>query len=178
MASKSKNKGKRYERQVAQMLSDLFEDSFIRVPNSGAYVGGKNAVRRSQLTDNQNKTFKGDIIPPDNFNLIIECKNYEKISGGLAAIIRGVSVQLNKWIKELRGDAGELEDRDQLDPHILFLKLTRVGEWFVVPRSLYIDDIDKLPRITYFYSDAEYSVLDIQYFKLFKEKITTETSQM
>ena len=176
MSSKSKNKGKRYERQVALLLSNIFGDSFIRVPNSGAFVGGKNAVRRSQLTDNQNKTFKGDIIPPDNFNLIIECKNYEKISGGLSGMIRGKSIQINKWLKELRGDAGILENRKQLDPHILFLKITRVGEWFIIPNELYINDINKLPRIVYFYEDVEYSILDIQYLELFKEKITTETS--
>ena len=170
MASKSKEKGKRYERQVAEFLSKQFGESFIRVPNSGAFIGGTNAIRRGKLSDNQNKTFKGDIIPPDNFNIVIECKNYEKISGGLAGLIRGDSKQLNKWIKELRGDAGELEGREQLDKHILFLKLTRIGEWFIVPAWM-ISEASLLPQIKYYFEDKEYIIFDIKYFDNLKKAI-------
>ena len=42
---KSKDKGKTFERDIANYLSELYEDSFTRVPQSGAYVGGQNAVR-------------------------------------------------------------------------------------------------------------------------------------
>ena len=45
---KSKNKGKAFEREIANFLSDLYEESFTRVPYSGAFVGGKNAVRKEQ----------------------------------------------------------------------------------------------------------------------------------
>ena len=41
MSKKSKQKGKSWERDVCIFLSELYSDSFIRVPNSGAYVGGK-----------------------------------------------------------------------------------------------------------------------------------------
>jgi len=170
MASKSKEKGKRYERQVAEFLSKQFNTSFVRVPNSGAFVGGKNSKRRNTLTESQTKSFKGDIIPPENWNIVIECKNYEKISGGLTAIIKGESVQLNKWIKELRGDAGELENRDQLDYHILFLKITRVGEWFIVPENMNILD-SKIPYIQYWYNDNSYLMFDISYFDKLKNTI-------
>ena len=46
MSSKSKNKGNNWEREVANNLSTLYKESFIRVPSSGAYVGGKNNVRK------------------------------------------------------------------------------------------------------------------------------------
>jgi len=170
MANRSKEKGKRYERQVAEFLSKQFNTSFVRVPNSGAFVGGKNFTRRIQLTEGQTKTFKGDIIPPENWNIVIECKNYEKISGGLPAVIKGNSVQLNKWIKELRGDAGELEGRSQLDYHILFLKITRVGEWFIVPENISVVE-DKIPYIQYWYEGNSYLILDICYFDKFKNII-------
>ena len=37
--SKSKNKGKTYEREVANFLTELYGESFTRVPYSGAFVG-------------------------------------------------------------------------------------------------------------------------------------------
>ena len=40
MTNKSKTKGKTWEREVVLFLSELYKESFIRVPNSGAYVGG------------------------------------------------------------------------------------------------------------------------------------------
>ena len=45
MTSKSKSKGKSWERDVCVFLSKLYNDSFIRVPNSGAYTGGKKIGR-------------------------------------------------------------------------------------------------------------------------------------
>ena len=63
MSSKSKNKGKGFEREVCRILSEIYQDNFERVPHSGAFVGGLNAARKSTLTENQIKAFKGDIIP-------------------------------------------------------------------------------------------------------------------
>ncbi len=45
MPSPQKAKGSGYEREVAKFLSDLYGESFIRAPGSGAYVGGKNQAR-------------------------------------------------------------------------------------------------------------------------------------
>jgi len=176
MAGKqSKDKGKRYEREIAKFLTSIYNEPFTRVPYSGAFVGGKNATRRNQLSYEQEKAFKGDIIPPENWNLVIECKNYDKLSGGLAAIIRGESIQLNKWIKELRGDAGELAANysENLDPHILFLKITRVGEWVIVPSWMAVSGI---PNIIYFYEMDEYHIYDIKYFTKLKDKIKQRSS--
>ena len=66
MSSKSKTKGNNFEREISTYLSDLYGLSFLRVPNSGAYVGGLNAQRRATLAAGQIKTFRGDIIPPDD----------------------------------------------------------------------------------------------------------------
>ena len=41
---KSKNKGKSYELDVANFLTELYDESFTRVPYSGAFVGGQNIV--------------------------------------------------------------------------------------------------------------------------------------
>ena len=74
---KSKTKGKSYERDIANLLSELYNESFTRVPHSGAFIGGQNFSRIEKLSENQTRGFKGDIIPPDNFPLlVIEAKNY------------------------------------------------------------------------------------------------------
>jgi len=46
MPSKSKNKGSSFERDIAKLLSETFGESFIRVTNSGAYIGGKYRKKR------------------------------------------------------------------------------------------------------------------------------------
>ena len=55
MTSKSKAKGSSWERDVCQTLSELYDDNFMRVPNSGAYTGGMNAHRKDVLTTEQIK---------------------------------------------------------------------------------------------------------------------------
>ena len=66
MPSKSKAKGSSYERDLAKFLSEKYNGSFVRVPNSGAYIGGSNFHRATNLSEGQVRGFKGDIIPPDN----------------------------------------------------------------------------------------------------------------
>ena len=77
MTNKSKTKGKGWERDVCNFLSEKYNDSFIRVPNSGAYVGGKNEYRKEYLSEEQIKLSRGDIIPPLHYPYFLaECKNY------------------------------------------------------------------------------------------------------
>jgi len=73
MTSKSKSKGKSWERDVCVFLSKLYNDSFIRVPNSGAYTGGKNEFRKEYLTDEQIKLSRGDVVPPVLFCNFVVC---------------------------------------------------------------------------------------------------------
>ena len=74
MASKSKNKGKGFEREMANFLSDLYQLSFIRVPASGAFVGGANAVRKDILSEGQIRGAKSDIIPVSYTHLTLPTK--------------------------------------------------------------------------------------------------------
>ena len=75
--NKSKAKGNSWERDVANHLSTLYGETFIRVPHSGAYIGGKNQFRKQFLHEGQIRSFKGDIVPGQSFSrLNIECKNY------------------------------------------------------------------------------------------------------
>ena len=62
MVSKSKAKGKSWERDVCNFLSELYHDSFIRVPNSGAYVGGKNEYRPVSYTHLRAHETEADLV--------------------------------------------------------------------------------------------------------------------
>ena len=77
MPSKSKTKGSSFEREVAKELSDLYNESFVRTPSSGAYIGGSNVARKEVLSEGQIQSFRGDIIPPDDWKYFnVECKSY------------------------------------------------------------------------------------------------------
>jgi len=70
-------KGRNGERELCKLLSGIFSGSFVRVPHSGAMVGGKNLHRRQTLSQTQDRSFRGDIIPPDTLpRLVIETKAY------------------------------------------------------------------------------------------------------
>tara|TARA_B100001245_G_C22809611_1_gene389897 strand:+ start:480 stop:986 length:507 start_codon:yes stop_codon:yes gene_type:complete len=129
MSSKSKNKGKSWERDVCLFLSELYNDSFIRVPNSGAYTGGKNEHRKEYLTDEQIKLSRGDIVPPKSFkNFVAECKNYAEFPFHQLISTGRVSL-LDSWIEQVEGDS------EEKDTWLLFIKITRKGTYVLYPIS-------------------------------------------
>jgi hypothetical protein len=139
MPSKSKNKGSGYERQVATFLSSIYKESFIRVPGSGAYIGGKNTNRKEILHEGQVRTFKGDIVPGQSFpKFNAECKFYadfpfhQLFSGGVKI--------LESWIDQCMVVA------DPGDFNIIFMKFNRKGEYIATP---YRDDLDKPCGLVY-----------------------------
>lgn len=65
---RSKNKGKAYERRVADLLSEFLNKNFRRTPGSGGF--GKQGVIVAE------HAFTGDVICDDSgFRFSIECKN-------------------------------------------------------------------------------------------------------
>jgi len=77
MPSKSKAKGNAWELEVSKFLSETYNESFIRIPSSGAFVGGKNNFRKTSLGNAQIQSKKGDIHPPESWkHWNIECKSY------------------------------------------------------------------------------------------------------
>lgn len=123
LGAKSKNKGKGFEREVAKYLSELYEESFIRVPQSGAYTGGKNAVRREVLSEGQTRAHKGDIIPPDGWQYFnCECKNYAGFT--FHKLFQDQEIPLlESWITQVL-DAGDPDDLN-----IIFMKFDRIGRY-------------------------------------------------
>lgn len=100
MTGKQKAKGNGAERELSKFLTVTFGGNFMRVPNSGAYVGGANAFRRSTMTTNQLSLTKGDIIPPEFMpKLVLESKFYADFPFH-ALMTTGNVPQLDKWIEQ------------------------------------------------------------------------------
>lgn len=128
MSSKSKNKGNSWERDVANHLSTLYKSKFIRVPNSGAFIGGKNNTRKEFLHEGQIRMMKGDIIPPDKWKFFnCECKSYADFP--FHQLMQGECKQLETWLSQL------LEVADEGDMNILMFKITRKGKFIAVPQA-------------------------------------------
>lgn len=128
MPSSQKQKGSGYEREVAKYLSDLYQESFIRAPGSGAYIGGKNTDRKQMLHEGQIRNFKGDVVPGPSFiNLNIECKFYSDFPWH--QLLSGQCKLLDSWIDQLMSVA------DINDLSILFMKFNRKGSYVCVPSN-------------------------------------------
>jgi len=151
MSSKSKTKGNNFEREISTYLSELYGLSFLRVPNSGAYVGGLNAQRQATMASGQIKTFRGDIIPPDEFTIVIECKNYANFPFH-SLLKTGTNIALlDGWIDEVETDANQ-------DFWLLFFKISRKGT-FVCWNKKYLKLIN--PKIHYL---DKYNITEIDEF--------------
>jgi hypothetical protein len=125
MPSPSKNKGNSFERQIAQFLTELYGETFIRAPGSGAYVGGINNQRKQFLHEGQIRSFKGDIVPGQSFpKLNAECKSYKDFP--FHQLYQGSVKILDLWIQQCV-DAG-----DPGDFNIIFMKFNRKGTYVAV----------------------------------------------
>jgi len=125
MTSPSKAKGSSFERDVAAFLSKTYDEKFLRVPGSGAYIGGKNQARKQFLDEGQIRTFKGDIIPGQSFTRFnAECKSYKDFPFHL--VLTGDCKQLDTWLGQLMVVA------EPEDCNILFMKFNRKGKYVVV----------------------------------------------
>ena len=124
MPSAAKQKGNSWEREVAKNLSEIFNENFLRVPNSGAYTGGANVFRVSDLTEAQRRMMDGDIIvPPCMSNFKIECKNYGEFCFHQ---LFDTNKTLDKWITQ--AESGIL--------WFLLIKVTRKGSFVVFSKEL------------------------------------------
>lgn len=128
MPSKGKTKGNGWEREVAASLTELYGEPFVRVPNSGAFIGGKNAHRKSNLSEEQIRGFKGDIIPGPSFpKLNIEGKFYADFP--FHQVVQGSCKQLDQWLEQLMTSA------DDNDVNILAMKFNRKGSFIAVEKK-------------------------------------------
>lgn len=124
MPSPSKNKGSGFERELAKFLTEHYGEQFIRSPGSGAYTGGNNSHRRQVLHNGQVRSFKGDIIPGESFELLnCEAKFYADFA--FHQLFEECST-LETWIKQV------MDASDEGDLNILFMKFNRKGRYVAV----------------------------------------------
>lgn len=129
MPSPQKTKGSGFEREVAKFLTDTYGESFIRAPGSGAYVGGKNQVRKEVLHEGQIRSFKGDVVPGQSFgNMNIECKFYADFPFNL--VLAGNCKVLDAWLDQL------MSVSEPQDLNLLFMKFNRKGKFMCVQSKL------------------------------------------
>ena len=125
MSSPQKNKGSGFEREIAKYLSEKYNESFIRAPGSGAYVGGKNQSRTEFLHEGQIRSFKGDIVPGQSFTKMnVECKFYADFPFHL--LLTGDCKVIDAWLAQLMDVAAPD------DVNILFMKFNRKGRYIAV----------------------------------------------
>ena len=125
MPNPNKQKGNRWEREVADHLAAIFGLSFQRIPNSGAFTGGKNQFRKETLSESQLLLATGDIIVPDELRHIsLECKSYREFS---FSSLFTTNKTLDGWI-----DQAKTSDRQWF----LVIKITHSGSFVIFDKSM------------------------------------------
>jgi hypothetical protein len=127
MTSKSKSKGNSWERDIAEFLSAEYNEPFLRVQTSGAYVGGKNAHRKQNMSQGQILNRKGDIVPPDNWkHLNIEAKFYKEFP--FHHLFDNSNIPLfEDWIEQINISS------EENDLKLIFMKFNRKGAYVLYP---------------------------------------------
>ncbi len=166
MSSKSKNKGKSWERDVCIYLSKLYNQSFIRVPGSGAFIGGTNQFRKETLSEEQIKLSRGDILPPLNYPYFLaECKNYAEFPFH-RLISKDKIVLLDSWIEQVEHDV-----TSEKDVWLLFIKITRQGTYILYPiRDIFFSLEYGVRYKQYWFCEMEY------FFSYYKEELEIKWS--
>lgn len=169
MPSPSKNKGNSWERDVAKQLTELYGETFIRAPGSGAYIGAKNQHRKQYLHEGQIRSFKGDIIPGQSFpKFNAECKSYADFP--FHQLFQGSVKQLETWINQL------MDVADPGDFNILIMKFNRKGKFVAVEFDVRRDEALFVER-EFIYETEKYgrwAIMDYdKFFELNKDNVKT-----
>lgn len=155
--NRNKEKGKAFERKIANQLTDIFGYKFTRTPNSGAHTGGMNATR--DFTENQKLLLDGDIIVPEQYmNLVFECKTKKDFSFNQLCTSCKV---LDDWI---------IQAKHPTKIWFLIFKINNQGE-FVVLDKKYLHDLEEEP--TYIIYKDQFIILSLNdFFEKNKSNIT------
>lgn len=102
----SKKKGNRFELMTAKDFSSRFKDTFKRVPQSGAIVGGLNRLKMHTLREDAQEILAGDLICPRWFPFSVELKDYGvDTAPNMYTILENDQAVLDEWIEQAKKDA-------------------------------------------------------------------------
>jgi hypothetical protein len=148
MPSKSKSKGNAWELETAKFLTETYTRPFLRVPSSGAFVGGKNSFRKATMDQGQIHGKKGDIQPPSDWvHFNMECKSYADFPFH-QLWTTDVKI-LDAWIQQ------QHEVEDEGDLNLILIKISRKGKWVVYQQNLGFESLRAI-----FYKDWYFTAWD------------------
>lgn len=131
MASKSKDKGSRFEYQIRDLLNKVYDSKeFARTPGSGSIMGRSNFAKREGMSDAAKDTLSADMICPSWFPYSIEAKNYAD-KPTHATMIHSYDTTLDGWLGEALFDA-----KNAGKIPLLFFNTTRKGAFIAVPEVI------------------------------------------
>ena len=131
MASKSKDKGSRFEYAIRDLLNRVYNSKeFARTPGSGSIMGRTNFAKREGLSEAAKDTLSADLICPSWFPYSIEAKNYAD-KPTYPTIIHSYDSTLDGWLGEALFDAKNFGKIP-----LLFFNTTRKGSFIAVPEIL------------------------------------------
>lgn len=167
MAKNSKSKGNNYERRIANLFAEEFNDNFRRVPMSGAFTGGINIHRTVGLREDVKEGLTGDIISPKWFPASVEAKAYAD-EPKFHHIVQGKSKKFDEWI-----DQCEIElATTKKSFFLLIFKINRKGEFVCFPQRCILNNITFNENfMVYNANDYKYTVITLESFLKHKELI-------
>ncbi len=135
-----KSKGKTFEYEVANYLTEKTGMPFQRIFTSGAAVGQSNRGRLVQMTSGQAMVNLGDVTSPELLRQLViwECKNYANVELNLLLSPKG-SKQITGWLSELLYDVESALTTGFTNKEVigfLCIKWTRKGSWIVFNQSI------------------------------------------
>ncbi len=120
MGKKSKRFGKGFEYEVRDILREATgDDSFERVPDSGAFFGGANKIRAETSREDLVEIMSGDLICPPGWRWVCECKNYEDVPYHQLFLGNGCKL-IDEFLQQVHQDA----ITSKKEP-LLFMKIRR-----------------------------------------------------
>ena len=122
-------KGKRGERGLAEIFTKRFGETFSRT------IGSGNRWSQVNLSETAQNIFSGDLVTPDNFMFVLECKSgYNKIT--LDGVFEGGNSDIDDFLDQVTKDSKRTKKKPMLlwkrdrKPWLAFLKTEDlIGEY-------------------------------------------------
>ena len=120
-----KQKGNRFEREIANFLTKILGVKFFRTPMSGAF---------QTVNKTTSEVFSGDVFTEDETykDIVIECKSYKDFS------IHDFFSDKSKFYSWINQSISESGDKSW----VLFFKINNVGTFFVIDEGSLSKDVN------------------------------------
>lgn len=155
-------KGDAFERSIAKFFNQLFGVAqFGKSPSSGARMGKSNFAKNNGLAESAIHTMICDIITPDSFPFVIECKSYAD-APQYHTLIKDSERNIDNWLKEVEFDANNVGKIP-----MLAFKTNNKGTHFVIP----FDFLSDTTSIPYYAKYRNYIIIGSEHMSLIKDQL-------